>query len=438
MSSGLYPVAGIELIGANSQGCRFTRSAYLGDRGTQEGVGVADPRRPTSFAQAMSQSAYPSPAAAAPKPVSDPATPKKGAAPDTSKEPAEKHRKPTDRLAGDADAATPLPSQAVKPLDDAPKGVSAYPDGLPPAPVVALLEYAPKQTSLRPLWIGTSAVRVARLVASLGLAPALPPPTAGATEGPALAATEQGAPSVSSLALPGPSGPLKSFASSPRTPLNLAAGATGAGAPAASLQSLSAGKGWMPLGLESLKQARVKGWPQGPSPSATVDWAAAQCLAPAAALTHTNNLAAAPASASLALAPDAPEFPAAVAQQLITWSNAGVQGARIHLHPAELGPIAIAISLQEGGARVDFAVASAQTRQALQDSLPQLAQLFQEAGMSLLGANVSARQGGSQAQTPLRNRAPILTRARESDVQALATVISPGAPPHSGWLDLYV
>jgi flagellar hook-length control protein FliK len=69
--------------------------------------------------------------------------------------------------------------------------------------------------------------------------------------------------------------------------------------------------------------------------------------------------------------------------------NGGVQEARLQLHPAELGPITVQIALDGTGARIDFQADVAQTRQAIEASLPALAGALQDAGLTLTGGGVS-------------------------------------------------
>ncbi len=68
--------------------------------------------------------------------------------------------------------------------------------------------------------------------------------------------------------------------------------------------------------------------------------------------------------------------------------RAGVEQARIELNPAEMGPVAVQIALDGGGARIDFHADVAATRQAIEASLPSLASALHDAGLTLTGGGV--------------------------------------------------
>lgn len=67
----------------------------------------------------------------------------------------------------------------------------------------------------------------------------------------------------------------------------------------------------------------------------------------------------------------------------------GRQSGSLHLNPEHLGPVEVHIDMGEEGARVQFGAQHAETRQALQDALPRLREMFTEAGLSLQQAGVS-------------------------------------------------
>lgn len=109
------------------------------------------------------------------------------------------------------------------------------------------------------------------------------------------------------------------------------------------------------------------------------------------------------AEARLAAAPGSPAFTQAFGEQMGVWVRDGVQEARIHLHPAELGPVQIQIALDGPSAQVDFHAAHARTREAIEASLPALASALRESGFTLAGGGVFG-QGAGEAppRTPPR------------------------------------
>ncbi len=66
----------------------------------------------------------------------------------------------------------------------------------------------------------------------------------------------------------------------------------------------------------------------------------------------------------------------------------GVQQAELQLNPADMGPVAVQIVIDGSQAQVSFHAAQAETRQALQQSLPDLAAALQGQGLTLSGGGV--------------------------------------------------
>lgn len=103
-------------------------------------------------------------------------------------------------------------------------------------------------------------------------------------------------------------------------------------------------------------------------------------------------------TATLPTPVQSPEFPQAVAERVGLWvSNAAANGpmtAELRLNPAEMGPVQIRIVLDGQAAQVNFAAANAETRQALEASLPALSAALDEAGLSLSGGGVSDQSAG--------------------------------------------
>jgi len=80
----------------------------------------------------------------------------------------------------------------------------------------------------------------------------------------------------------------------------------------------------------------------------------------------------------------------------VLWSvNQGVQQVQIQLHPTELGPISVHLRVEQDQAQVAFSAAHAHTREAIEQALPRLREMFAQEGIMLGQANVQA-----QTQTP--------------------------------------
>jgi flagellar hook-length control protein FliK len=111
------------------------------------------------------------------------------------------------------------------------------------------------------------------------------------------------------------------------------------------------------------------------------------------------------AEAALRSAPDEAGFAPAFGAQVALWVKDGVQEARLHLHPAELGPVTVQIALEGLAAHIDFTAAVAATRESIEQSLPALAAALRESGFTLAGGGVFGRSGQG-ANDPNRERAP--------------------------------
>ncbi|MCW5635967.1 MAG: flagellar hook-length control protein FliK, partial [Rubrivivax sp.] len=137
-----------------------------------------------------------------------------------------------------------------------------------------------------------------------------------------------------------------------------------------------------------------------------------------------------PREATLASAPGSEAFARELGTQVSLFVREGVQQARLHLNPQELGPVLVRIQLEGQAAQVHLAADAAPTRQALEDALPTLARQLSEAGLTLTGGGVSERPaqdfgaGGREAAQGEPGRGPAaFTPASVETASALA----PGA-----------
>jgi flagellar hook-length control protein FliK len=92
----------------------------------------------------------------------------------------------------------------------------------------------------------------------------------------------------------------------------------------------------------------------------------------------------------------------------VTWmAHQGIESASLQLSPEHLGPLQVTISVRDGQASVWFGAAQPDTRTALQQSLPQLRELFASQGLNLADAGVSRESPrGQDRQKSGRAAAP--------------------------------
>lgn len=159
--------------------------------------------------------------------------------------------------------------------------------------------------------------------------------------------------------------------------------------------------------------------------------AAAAPAAPAA-------LAAPPTSVDvqLPMAPDAAGFGEAFATQVSVLARDGVQQAELHLNPAETGPVSIQIVLEGTQARIEFGADALPTRQAIEQSLPELAAALREEGLTLSGGGVSEHARGRDPAAA-EHADPAGTRRGTAATPAAPTLHSVRMPRSAGGIDLY-
>jgi flagellar hook-length control protein FliK len=141
-------------------------------------------------------------------------------------------------------------------------------------------------------------------------------------------------------------------------------------------------------------------------------------------------------SASLYDTAFAPEM----AARLSVLAADGVQEAQLHLNPAEMGPVAVSIVVDGQQAQISFHAEQSDTRQVLEQSLPDLAAALRESGLTLSGGGVfqqaqdqaQAQQGRAQEGRAVRGK------AQETDQQASAHAsAAPSQRVSRGVLDMY-
>jgi len=178
----------------------------------------------------------------------------------------------------------------------------------------------------------------------------------------------------------------------------------------------------------------------------TLSWAGA--FAATATPPAAGAQAAAPvAELRLPLPPGQPGFAAAVGGQVSVMVRDGVQTARLHLHPAELGPITVQIALEGRAAQVHLAAEHALTRQALEQAMPTLAGSLRDSGLTLTGGGVfeqprdGAAQTGAQPGSAGGNGGGRDLRGDDTRGRALAgtedrPALTAALPRHRGVVDL--
>lgn len=102
----------------------------------------------------------------------------------------------------------------------------------------------------------------------------------------------------------------------------------------------------------------------------------------------TPDASPAPVSGQVHAAVHSPGFAPELAANVSLLAADGVQHAELQLNPADMGPVAVQIVVDGSQAQVSFHAVQADTRQALEQSLPDLAAALQGQGLTLSGGGV--------------------------------------------------
>ena len=86
---------------------------------------------------------------------------------------------------------------------------------------------------------------------------------------------------------------------------------------------------------------------------------------------------------------NSPNWSQAVAQRVLWLASNGVQSAELQLHPRELGPVDIRISVANDQTQVQFSSQYGVVRESLEASMQRLRELFDASGLQLVDVNVS-------------------------------------------------
>jgi flagellar hook-length control protein FliK len=78
-----------------------------------------------------------------------------------------------------------------------------------------------------------------------------------------------------------------------------------------------------------------------------------------------------------------PRWQQELGQRLLTLTGQGVREVRLQLHPEHLGPLEVRITLHDSQVGLWFAAQHAETRDALEQSLPRLREMFSQGGLTM-------------------------------------------------------
>jgi flagellar hook-length control protein FliK len=88
-----------------------------------------------------------------------------------------------------------------------------------------------------------------------------------------------------------------------------------------------------------------------------------------------------------------------IGERVVLIANKQLQNAEIRLSPAELGPLRIQIRVDDGALNITFNATHSVTREAIEQAMPRLREMFVENGLSLGDTNVNEQGIGQQSDT---------------------------------------
>lgn len=369
-----------------------------------------------------------------------------------------------------APAGAPAQAEAATPPPAPPEGTAAAAACATPTPAPTPTPAAtpPAAAAAAPAGASPSAAATAATQGGPGRAAALRA-GAGTARGPGggMGGGVGGEAGAASVARGGPASAAQGL--NPHGPRTAQEGPDGPAAPGAPGQPGTAGPSGpfglqdtsaqaAPAGLAGLLQAALDGAAANPAGASQAGGHAGEL--PAAGLQGLQGLGAAPHGAQAPVAGNEPAAPAAqvyqaelpfhphaagfapgLAAQVNFLLDSGLQQAQLRLHPADLGPIQIQLSLSAQTADISFSAASSITREGITDALPALREMLASQGLSLGQAGVSSQQADGQPGWQ-QARAPQPAAPASGGMGTAGGVAGIDARPHSaaqrrGMLDLY-
>ncbi len=133
-----------------------------------------------------------------------------------------------------------------------------------------------------------------------------------------------------------------------------------------------------------------------------------------------------------------PNWGQAMAQRVLWLASNGIQAAEMQLHPRELGPVEIRISVANDQTQVQFSSQYGVVRETLEASTQRLRELFDASGLQLLDVNVSDQSLSEQRRSGQEGEADATGRgvaAEDTGPLASPTI---GTVSGAGLVDYYV
>ena len=132
-----------------------------------------------------------------------------------------------------------------------------------------------------------------------------------------------------------------------------------------------------------------------------------------------------------------PQWQDAFAARIAWQAKDGLQHVSLNIHPAELGPVEVRLSVKDGDVNAQFSTAHGNVRQVIEDALPKLREILSQSGLNLANANVFQQAPGRDDRT----RGQAMGNAATEDGLGLAEVEAAERTAtriSSGLIDAYI
>jgi flagellar hook-length control protein FliK len=136
--------------------------------------------------------------------------------------------------------------------------------------------------------------------------------------------------------------------------------------------------------------------------------------------------------------PGNPGWNEALGERVSWMAGNKVQNAELRLNPAELGPVRVQISIDDGNATVNFTAQHPLTRDAIEQALPRLREMLADQGLLLQNANVSEQGKGEEHSGPRhQDGAPAFAPDRNGRAGNADDHVLPATRHAAGLVDLF-
>ena len=102
-----------------------------------------------------------------------------------------------------------------------------------------------------------------------------------------------------------------------------------------------------------------------------------------------------------------------IGERVVMMANNQLKTAEIRLTPAELGPVRVQVNVEDGAANITFQAQHAVTREALEQALPRLREMFADSGLSLGQASVGEQNVAGNRDGDARGEASATGQGNE-------------------------